>query len=244
MDRAGPAVESRHAPGHGTRAISAHSESARRRDEEAAGAPASPLMLDSLARRLIDPPLEALARPLARAGLGADAVTLAGLLASLACAGLVAFGQTGAALAALVLSRLADGLDGALARLTRKSDRGGYIDIIFDFALYGAVPLGFASLDPQANALAAAALLFSFYLNGAAFLAHAAIAARRGLTTRAQGEKSFYYVAGLAEGTETIAVFVAMLLWPQHFAALAFAFAALCLASAAGRVALAWREFG
>jgi phosphatidylglycerophosphate synthase len=210
---------------------------------EPAGQGAPRLMLDPLARRLIDPPLAALARPLARAGASPDAVTLLGLLAGLACAGLVALGHMPAALLALALSRLADGLDGALARLTRKSDRGGYLDIICDFVFYGAFPLGFAALDPAANALAAATLLFSFYVNGAAFLAHAAIAGRRGLETRAQGEKSFYYVAGLAEGTETILVFLAMLLRPDLFAALAFGFAALCLASALARAALAWRAF-
>ena len=211
--------------------------------ESRQGRGARRLMLDSLARRLIDPPLDALARPLARAGVGADAVTLLGLAAGLASAGLVAFGEMSAALAALALSRLADGLDGAIARRTSRTDRGGYLDIVCDFAFYGAFPLGFAILDPAANALAAATLLFSFYVNGAAFLAHAAIAERRGLETRAQGEKSFYYVAGLAEGTETILVFLAMLLRPDLFAPLAFAFAALCCVSALARVALAWRAF-
>ncbi|MBL8589178.1 MAG: CDP-alcohol phosphatidyltransferase family protein [Methylobacteriaceae bacterium] len=200
-------------------------------------------MFDSATRRFIDPALARLAAPLARAGVGADAVTAAGLAASLVCAGLVAAGATGLALLALALSRLADGLDGAIARIDGKTDRGGYLDIVFDFVFYGAAPFGFALLDPAQNALPAAALLFAFYVNGAAFLAFAAIAARRGLETRAQGEKSFYYVAGLAEGAETIAVFAAMMIWPSAFPALAFGFAALCGLSAVGRVALAWRLF-
>ena len=40
--------------------------------------------------------------------------------------------------------------------------------------------------------------------------------------------KSFYYLNGLTEGTETIALFVAFCVWPQHFAIMASLFAAAC----------------
>jgi hypothetical protein len=56
--------------------------------------------------------------------------------------------------------------------------------------------------------------LFSFYVNGASFLAYATIAAKRGLQTAQRGAKSIYFTAGLAEGTETIACFAAMMIWP------------------------------
>ena len=69
-------------------------------------------------------------------------------------------------------SRVLDGLDGATARASRLTDRGGFLDIVFDFIFYGAIPLAFALRDPGANALAAAVLLFSFYVNGASFLAY------------------------------------------------------------------------
>ena len=52
-------------------------------------------------------------------------------------------------------------------------------------------------------------------LTAVSFLSFAALAAKRGLTTEAQGKKSFYYAAGLAEGGETIAVFIAFCLWPM-----------------------------
>ncbi len=193
-------------------------------------------MLDRFARRLIDPPLDRLALRLARAGATANGVTTAGLAASLGCALCAANAQDGLAIALLALSRLADGLDGALARLTRKTDFGGYIDIVADFVFYGAVPLAFAWRDAS-DAPAAAALLFAFYVNGASFLAYAALAEKRGLTTRAQGEKSFYFAAGLAEGTETILVFLAMLLAPSWFSPIAWGFALACLIGAAARVA-------
>ena len=200
-------------------------------------------MFDAAFRRSIDPPLDALGRRLAAAGARADGVTLVGLVLSLGCAGAVATRHFGLALAALALSRLADGLDGAVARATRQSDFGGFLDIVADFIFYGAVPLAFVIADPQANAVPGAFLLFCFYVNGATFLAYAAIAARRGMETRALGLKSIYFTAGLAEGAETIAVFAAMMLWPGFFAELAWSFGALCLVTAASRVLLARREF-
>ena len=199
-------------------------------------------MLDGLMRRLIARPLEAFGERLAARGVAADTVTAIGLGLGLAAAVAIAVDQTGAGLVALLLSRLMDGLDGAVARASAKTDRGGYLDIVFDFAFYGAVPLAFALRD-SGDALAAAVLLFAFYVNGASFLAFAALAAKRGLETTLRGEKAIYFTAGLAEGTETIAAFAAMCLFPEAFAALAYLFAAACLATTVSRVALAARTF-
>lgn len=199
-------------------------------------------MLDGLMRRWIDRPLAVLAAWMPPR-LRADAVTLAGLGFGLAGTGLVTLGAFGPALAGLALSRLCDGLDGALARRRGATDRGGYLDIVCDFIFYGAWPMGFALAFP-ANALPAAVLLLAFYINGASFLAFAIFAAKRGMETAARGQKSLYFTAGLAEGTETIAVFAAMALWPGWFAPLAYGFAAVCLVTAVGRVLLAWRVFG
>ncbi len=200
-------------------------------------------MLDALMRRLIDPPLDRAAAALAARGVGADAVTAAAFVCGMGCAAAIAFGLDALALVLLALGRVGDGLDGAVARVTKRTDRGGFIDIVGDFAFYGAVPLAFALRDPAVNALPAAVLLFSFYVNGASFLAYAAIAARRGLETRKQGMKNIYFSAGLAEGTETIAVFAAMIVFPHAFVWLAAAFAVLCCVSATARVVIAWRTF-
>jgi phosphatidylglycerophosphate synthase len=199
-------------------------------------------MFDGLARRVIDPPLDATGRWIARAGLTADMVTAAGLVAGLAAAVAIACGAPLVGLMLIGLSRLLDGLDGAVARATAKTDRGGYLDIVFDFIFYGSIPLAFALAD-SANALPAAVLLFAFYANGASFLAFAVFAAKRGLETSRRGSKSLYFTAGLAEGAETIACFVAMCLWPAWFGPLAYGFAALCAVTTASRIALAWRAF-
>jgi phosphatidylglycerophosphate synthase len=199
-------------------------------------------MFDGRLRPIIDPPLDRLGRRLSRLQVSADAVTLSGLALGLCCALAVAARWDGLALALLAASRLCDGLDGAVARATRPSDRGGFLDITCDFVFYGAVPLAFALREPD-FALPAAVLLFSFYVNGASFLAFAIMAAKRGLTTTQRGTKSLFFTAGLAEGAETIAVFAAMLLWPALFPILAYGFAALTLITALSRGILAWKTF-
>ena len=136
-----------------------------------------------------------------------------------------------------------DRFDGAVARLKGPTDLGGYLDIVLDFAVYGAIPLGFILASPEANALAGAVLLVSFYVNGASFLAYAAVAARLGLETRARGTKSIYFTTGLAEGTETILFFVLFCLLPQWFAPLALVFAAMCFWTAFWLVMVARRQF-
>ena len=201
-------------------------------------------MLDGILRRLLGPALDAAGRRLAARGLTADAVTVAGLAVGAAAAAAIATEAYLLGLALLLLSRLADGLDGAVARHTRKTDFGGFLDITLDFAFYGLVPLAFVAADPQARGLAGATLLFSFYVNGASFLAFAVMAEKRGMGTEARGPKSLYFTTGLAEATETIVVFCAFCLFPRAFAPIAYLFAAATLLTAGARVLLAARALG
>lgn len=200
-------------------------------------------MLDATARKLIDPPLNAIGRTLASRGVTADGVTLAGLGLGLVAALLVVVGWAGWALVFLLASRIADGLDGAVARATRKTDFGGYLDIACDFLFYGAIPFAFVVMDPATNAVAGAWLLTSFYFNGTSFLGYAILAEKRGLDTQAQGVKSLYYSNGLLEGTETIVFFVLLCLFPASFAVFAWIFGALCFATATLRLVAARRVF-
>ncbi len=200
-------------------------------------------MLDGWARARIDPALDRAGRSLARSGVTADAVTLAAFAAGFAAFVAIALEAYLSGLFLLLLSRIGDGLDGAVARHTRKSDFGGYLDIVLDFAFYGLVPLGFVLADPSANSVAGAVLILSFYVNGASFLAYAVMAEKRGLSTDARGEKSLFFTTGLAEATETIAFFVAFCLFPEWFAVLAFVFAALCFYTAVSRIVIAARTF-
>lgn len=201
-------------------------------------------MFDARVRPLINPPLAAAARMLVARGVSADRLTLARFALGLGAGVAIAFGAHALGLLLIAANRIADGLDGTIARLTGPTDRGGFLDIVLDFVFYAVVPLAFAANDPKANALAAALLIAAFLANGAAFLAFAIIAAKRGLATVAQGEKSFFFLTGLAEGTETIVVFCLFCVWPAAFPLLATLFALLCLVSAAARVATAYRALG
>jgi phosphatidylglycerophosphate synthase len=201
-------------------------------------------MLDVFARRLIDPPLMRAARVLSRTGIGPDAVTLAGFAIGLMALPLLALDLHLTALIAVLFNRIADGLDGPLARATgRASDRGGFLDIVCDFVFYSAVPFGFALGNPE-HALAAAFLIFSFVGTGSSFLAYAIVAAKRGLSTSLRGDKSLYYLGGLTEGTETFALLVAICLFPQAFDWLAVGFGIACWITAATRILAGWRTFG
>lgn len=200
-------------------------------------------MLDAAARRLIDPPLNRLGVRLARWGFAANQITLAGLALGLTAAALIALGLPQLAVAFLLASRLADGLDGAVARATRKSDFGGYLDIACDFLFYGAVPLAFVLADPARNGAAGAFLLTSFYFNGTSFLGFAILADRHGMETRAQGVKSLYFSNGLLEGTETILFFLTICLLPNYFTPLAWIFGALCFLTATLRLFAAYGMF-
>ncbi|MBU4323791.1 MAG: CDP-alcohol phosphatidyltransferase family protein, partial [Gammaproteobacteria bacterium] len=101
----------------------------------------------------------------------------------------------------------------------------------------------FAIADPAANALPAAVLLAAFIGTGSSFLAFAIVAEKRRLQSVAFPDKSFYFLGGLTEATETIAAFAAMCLWPGHFALIAYAFAALCAITIALRIVWGWQRF-
>lgn len=192
---------------------------------------------------MIGPALDRLGSAIARTGVSADAVTVAGFLLGLAAAAAIVMHRYVFALLLILASRLCDGLDGAVARHTERTDRGGFLDIVLDFAFYAAIPLAFVLAEPERNAVAGAVLLASFYINGSSFLAFAVMAEKRSLESEARGEKSLFFTTGLAEATETIGVFVLLCLFPGAFAPIAYAFAAACLVTAAARIALAVRAF-
>ena len=196
-------------------------------------------MLDARLRRLIDSPLDRLAAPLASRGLSANAVTVVGFLIGLGAAAAIAGRAYLLGLGLLLLNRLLDGLDGAVARRRGLTDLGGFLDIVLDFLIYSAVPFAFALADPGANALAAAFLIFSFVGTGSSFLAFAIMAAKRGIATDLRGQKSLYYLGGLTEGTETILMFVLACLWPAWFPWSALVFGLLCWLTTATRIAIA-----
>jgi phosphatidylglycerophosphate synthase len=200
-------------------------------------------MFDRHAAALIKPWVTWLAKHLSAAGIGANALTFIGFGLGAAGALLVAGRLYVWALLAILLSRVLDALDGAVARRTLPTDRGGFLDITLDFIFYASIPLAFAVADPRRNALAAAALLAAFIGTGSSFLAFATIAAKRGMTSTEYPDKSFFFLGGLAEAGETLAFFAAMCLWPQYFALLAWIFSAACVLTTVTRIYWGWVAF-
>jgi phosphatidylglycerophosphate synthase len=199
-------------------------------------------MLDAAIRPYINPPLERAARILVRMGIHANAVTWAGFAVGMVAVPLLAVEQYMAALACILINRLADGLDGAIARQTQLTDRGGFLDIALDFIFYAGVVFGMVLARPE-DALYGAFLLWSYTGPMVTFLAYAIFAAKRNITTEIRGAKSLYYLGGLAEGTETFIVMALFCLIPQWFAVICVVYGIMCWITAGSRVYAAVKTF-
>ncbi|OCH50643.1 hypothetical protein A6D96_11040, partial [Vibrio cyclitrophicus] len=185
-------------------------------------------MLDKYSIKIIKWPLNQSAKLLNQVGITANQTTLFGFLVGCLAFPALALQQYDWALGFIVLNRVCDGLDGALARIQGISDAGGFLDISLDFLFYSLIPFGFVVANPEHNAIAGAFLIFSFIGTGSSFLAFAVMAGKRGIENPVYKHKSLYYMSGLTEGTETIACFIVFCIFPQHFAVIAYIFGAAC----------------
>jgi phosphatidylglycerophosphate synthase len=201
-------------------------------------------MLDAVLRPHIDKPLGAIAKRAVAFGVTANSVTALAFALGMTAAALIAAELYWAALATLLVSRVLDGLDGAIARQTRLTDLGGYLDITLDFIVYASVVFAFALANPAGNALAAAFLTTSFMAPASTFLAYAIFAAKHGMTTEIRGAKSLYYLGGLTEGTETILTLCLMCAFPAWFPVIAVVYGIMCWITGGTRIAAAVQAFG
>ncbi|MBO0334074.1 CDP-alcohol phosphatidyltransferase family protein [Sneathiella sp. CAU 1612] len=200
-------------------------------------------MFDAALRNIIDPPLNAMGTKIAAIGVSANTVTVVGFLLGMLSVPFIATEYYSVALILIVLNRVFDGLDGAVARHSLLTNFGGYLDIVCDFIFYAAVVFGFALARPE-NALYAAFLIFSFMGTGSSFLTYAIMAEKYGISTDIQGRKSLYYLGGLAEGGETIAAMLLMCVFPDYFLIIALVFGAMCWITTVTRIYAAWLTFG
>ena len=198
-------------------------------------------MLDRYSLKILQPLLGSIAHYLRRKGIRADPITIGAFVAGLLGAVLIARHHYLMGGLFILLNRLGDGVDGTLARLSGSTDRGAFLDICLDFIFYSAVVLGFALAEPARNSLAACFLIFSFVGTGSSFLAYAIMAERRSLTDQRLPEKGFYYLGGLAEGTETIIFFILICLFPSLFPVLAWVFGSICLLGTAARIVYGYK---
>lgn len=186
-------------------------------------------------------PLGVGAMVLHRQGISANMISLTGFLLGMLTVPCLLLNWYGLALVCILLNRIADGLDGYVARLNTPTDAGAYLDITLDFIFYSAVVFGFALADPENNSLAAAALIFSFIGTGCSFLAFGIMAERRDISNFRYPNKGFYYLDGLAEGFETIVFLVLCCLFPNRFVIFAWTFAGICYLTTIIRVVSGYR---
>jgi phosphatidylserine synthase len=200
-------------------------------------------VLDGTTRRLVAPALEALAARVDRPAVTPDRVTLLGLALGLGSAVAAATALWIPALVLWLLSRVADGLDGVLARRRAAageppSAAGGYLDITADFLVYGATVAGVA-IGWGGSLLPFVAVLVAYYLNGATFLAFSSLAERTG--RRLDDGRSLSFLGGLAEGTETVLVHSLWLVLPGHAGTIAWVWAGVVGVSGVQRMVAGYR---
>ena len=197
-------------------------------------------MTDAYLRR----PKEALLGPVARrTPVHPTAITLVALVPGIGAALAAADGRSVLAVSLWLLNRLLDGLDGAVARQRdRQSDLGAYLDILSDFLVYAALPIGLAAKTGTQDAwIAAAVLLASFYVNTISWAYLAALIERRDLPR--EGEYTAVAMpGGLIEGAETVVVYSLMLAVPAWSTALFWAMAAAVAITVGQRVVWALRN--
>lgn len=165
-------------------------------------------MLDTHARKYIQPVLDAIAKFCQRIGISANTLTIIGMLVGVAAAGLIAAEFFVAGFIVLWLSGLIDAADGTLARLSRTSPLGAILDITFDrvveIAMIAALAIRFPDARFELLILAGTiAIAMSLFLSIAAAVANTSI-------------KSFHYAPGLGERTEAFICFSLMILDHQR----------------------------
>ncbi|AMY53653.1 CDP-alcohol phosphatidyltransferase family protein [Rhodococcoides fascians] len=200
-------------------------------------------MIDSFLRRQLEGPLDRCARALDRSAITPDRITAAGLVLGLGSALAAGLQFWLLALALWIVSRIADGLDGPLARRrSTTSGAGGFFDITADFVVYGTTVVGVAigaSAAYDAPWWPFLLVLLAYYINGTAFLAFSSIAERTGRTI--DDGRSLSFLGGLAEGAETIAVHSLWLLLPGISWQIAVVWAAVVAVSSTQRIIAGYR---
>ena len=136
----------------------------------------------------------------------------------------------------ILFNRFLDGLDGVVARKKGSTNFGGYLDILCDFIFYSAVVVGFAIVNLEKNGSTVIFLLFSFVGTGTSFLAFAAVEKKNDFLKCGRGKKVFYYSSGLIEGSETIAFYIMICIFPEYFSIIGVVFGFLCWITVFGRI--------
>ena len=148
-----------------------------------------------------------------RAGITANQISVAAAVLGLAAAVLVAVQLPWAGVALWLVSRVLDGYDGMVARLSGTSTLfGGYLDITLDMLAYSAMAIAFAIAMP-ADVVLWMLVLLGYVMAITTTLALSSLAEKA--DRQLGGNRSIQFTRALAEGGETTAVYVVIALAPS-----------------------------
>ena len=182
-------------------------------------------------------------KKLANHGVSANFVTVISFVLGMVAVNFLALQNYFWALVFILLNRLGDALDGAIAKVKGKTDFGVFIDACLDYVFYAAVIFGFSLANPQQNALVASFLLFGFTASACAMLAYAVVAYSKGVEKDAVFEESPFYLGGMAQGFETVTAFVLLCLAPNWFVPVAIILGCWCLIKTLAVISSAYFKF-
>ena len=184
-------------------------------------------MFDAKINKILKPILNNIAKKFLKFNVQANSITLIGFIFGIFCVYCIIYEMFFYAAVFLFLNRFCDGLDGAIARLVGQTDIGAFYDIISDFLFYSLFPISFIFLDIE-NAYSICFLLLSFVATQTTFLASAWIVEKNKLLITENQKKSFFYIGGITEGSETIICFVMMILFYESINYIIYIFGTLC----------------
>lgn len=187
--------------------------------------------------------LDVVAKKINKAGISANFVSILGFLIGIFAINFLSLERYGYALICILLNRVFDALDGAIARNTKVTDFGVFLDATLDYIFYAGVIFGFALANPFQNAVAASFLLFSFAAAACAMLAYAVIAYKNNSSQKLELEQSPFYLGGLAQGFETLVALIVLCIIPGWFLQIAIVLGVLCLVKAFSIMVTAYYNF-
>ncbi|MCY6355767.1 CDP-alcohol phosphatidyltransferase family protein [Clostridium sp. ZS2-4] len=193
-------------------------------------------MLDTHARKYVNPFINVIAKVFVNIGFTPNGITILALLIGLITSVLVYLGYPIMACICLWVSGLLDAVDGAVARYRKQSTAWGtLLDIVFDRLVEIGIILSLALIFSNVR-LELLILIASIIFSMTVFLTVGALSENKGI-------KSFYYQAGLVERTEGFIMFTFMILFSKYLSGITLFFALLVAVTALQRIIEARRLF-
>lgn len=183
------------------------------------------------------------AKQLHKLGITANMISIIGFIIGLLAINFLAMSNFVAALICILLNRLCDALDGALARHTKITEFGIFLDATLDYVFYAGLIFGFALANPYENAVVATFLLFAFTSSACAMLAYAIVAYKNNARQKLEIAKSPFYLGGFAQGFETFVGMILLCIIPFCFMPIAIILGVLCFIKACSVVVAAYYNF-